>query len=159
MIRILSSSAADDLLARKQTRLAEAEGIVRSILEDVRKRGDDAVREYAKRFDQFDREFFAISAHELAEAEADVPAPLRDAIIDASSRIRKVAQKQLPQPWQEEIAPGLKVGQVVRPLETICAYIPSGRYPLISTLLMTVIPAQVAGVRKICVATPRPVAE
>jgi histidinol dehydrogenase len=66
---------------------------------------------------------------------------------------------QMPAEHMRESSPGLEVGQVVRPLETVAAYIPAGRYPLPSTLLMTVIPAQVAGVANICVACPRPLAE
>jgi len=58
-----------------------------------------------------------------------------------------------------EVSPGLHLGQMVRPLDTVAAYIPAGRYPLPSTLMMTVIPAQVAGVRHVCVACPRPVPE
>jgi histidinol dehydrogenase len=65
----------------------------------------------------------------------------------------------MPREWTRQMSAGLKLGQIVRPLDTVAAYIPSGRYPLPSTLLMTVVPAQVAGVRAICVASPRPVTE
>ena len=66
---------------------------------------------------------------------------------------------QMPVEQLSEFAPGLWLGQIVRPLDTVAAYIPAGRYPLPSTLMMTAIPAQVAGVRRICVASPRPVPE
>src|ERR1039458_2323817 len=58
-----------------------------------------------------------------------------------------------------EIEAGVRLGQIVRPLDTVAAYIPAGRYPLPSTLIMTAVPAQVAGVRNICVASPRAVPE
>jgi len=73
----------------------------------------------------------------------------------ASANIRAFAEMQLPLAWLREVSPGLELGQVVRPLDTVAAYIPAGRYPLPSTLMMTVIPAQVAGVPNICVACPR----
>ena len=80
----------------------------------------------------------------------------RDAVEVAAGNIRTFAGKQLPTSWTTDLADGLCVGQIVRPLETIAAYIPGGRYPLSSTMLMTVIPAQVAGVPNICLTTPKP---
>lgn len=159
MIRIISSTDAVELLTRKTVRLEGAEAVVRSIIEDVRTRGDEALLRYAREFDQFDRERPLVPQRELDEAAANLPSPLLDAVRIAAANIRTVAQRQMPQPWQIEIADGLKIGQTVRPLETVCAYIPSSRYPLLSTLMMTVIPAQVAGVRNICVTTPKPAAE
>jgi histidinol dehydrogenase len=155
MIRILPASAAGDLFVRKAVRLTEAEATVRGIIDDVRARGDAALLEYARRFDGFDRASPLVSESELEEAAAALPRALRESIQVAAANISAVAREQLPKPWTLEIAPGLHVGQIVRPLQTICAYIPSGRYPLVSTLLMTVVPAQVAGVRRICVTTPR----
>lgn len=159
MIRIISSTDAVELLTRKTVRLEEAEAVVRPIIEEVRTRGDEALLRYAREFDQFDRERPLVPQRELDEAAANLLSPLLDAVRIAAANIRTVAQRQLPQPWQIEIADGLKIGQTVRPLETVCAYIPSSRYPLLSTLMMTVIPAQVAGVRNICVTTPKPAAE
>ncbi len=77
----------------------------------------------------------------------------------AAANIRAYAECQMPREWTREPQPGLRLGQIVRPLDTVAAYIPSGRYPLPSTLLMTVVPAQVAGVPNICVASPKPVRE
>jgi histidinol dehydrogenase len=155
MIRILPASAAGDLFVRKAVRLAEAENLVRDLIDDVRARGDAAVLEYARRFDGFDRASPLVSMEELERAEAALSPVLRKSIQTAAANIGAVANAQMPKPWTLEVAPGQRVGQVVRPLQTVCAYIPSGRYPLISTLLMTIIPAQVAGVPRICVTTPR----
>jgi histidinol dehydrogenase len=159
MIRIINSSEAGKLLSRKAARFAEAEQTVRPILEAVRKRGDKALLEYARKFDQFDRRTVAVGAGELKGAEESLSPAFRSAILTASKNIRAFAKLQMPQPKSKLIAPGLRVGQVVRPLDTVAAYIPSGRYPLPSTLMMTVIPAQVAGVRTVCAASPRPVNE
>jgi histidinol dehydrogenase len=157
MIRIVEAKAAGRLLKRRAARMGDAEQTVRPILEDVRKRGDRALIEYARKFDGLTRRGVRVPAAELAEAEAGLPAALRRAVRTASRNIRAFAKLQLPREYMTEIAPGLCAGQIVRPLDAVAAYIPSGRYPLPSTLLMTVIPAQVAGVGRICVASPRPV--
>lgn len=135
--------------------MAEAELIVRRIIDDVRARGDAALLQYARQFDGFDRESPLVSAAELEIAAMALAPSLRESIQTAAAHIALVAREQLPKPWTIELAPGRQMGQVVRPLDTVCAYIPSGRYPLLSTLLMTVIPARVAGVRHICITTPR----
>jgi len=83
----------------------------------------------------------------------------RAAVETAGANIRRFAEMQMPREWIKPAAVGMRLGQIVRPLDTVAAYIPSGRYPLPSTILMTAIPAQVAGVPKICVASPKPVAE
>jgi len=155
MIRILDSSAAADLLVRKSARFAEAEAVVRPIIEDVRAKGDAALFRYARDLDRFARDRFEVTQSELNEALAQVSAPFSAAVRVAEKNIRSFAETQLPLERSAEIASGVRVGQVVRPLETICAYVPGGRYPLPSTLLMSVIPAQVAGVPNICVATPK----
>lgn len=158
-IRILEAAQAGRLLKRKAARLEEAEGIVRPILEDVRKRGDKALLEYARKFDGLERKSVAVPAAEREAASKRLSKDFRKAVKTASANIRAFAKMQLPQERSEVVAPGIRLGQVVRPLDTVAAYIPSGRYPLPSTLLMTAIPAQVAGVPNICAATPRVVDE
>jgi histidinol dehydrogenase len=159
MIRILNRDQIGPLLERRAARLDEAEHAVQPILDDVQQRGDAALRECARRFDNFTgREFLADPAV-LAEAATRVAPEFRCAVAHASSNIRAFAQLQLPQERLFEIAPGVFAGQIVRPLDTVAAYIPAGRYPLPSTLMMTAIPAQVAGVARICVASPRIVDE
>jgi histidinol dehydrogenase len=157
MIRILPSSQSARLLKRRAQRLSEAEATVRPILEAVRARGDRALLEFARRYDGLDRKTVRVPQRELELAATRLPRDLRNAVRTASKNIRAFAEMQLPSRTMVEIEPGLCLGQVVRPLDAVAAYIPSGRYPLPSTLMMTVIPAQVAGVPRICVATPRPV--
>ena len=159
MIRIVTPAAMPRMLARRKARLAEAEAVVRPILEGVRSRGDKALLEYARKFDGLDRKSVAVPPAELERASAGLSAEFRGAISTASANIRAFAQMQLPAEKLRSVRRGLELGQVVRPLDTVAAYIPAGRYPLPSTLMMTVIPAQVAGVPNICVACPRPVPE
>ncbi|MCP5112944.1 MAG: histidinol dehydrogenase [bacterium] len=157
MIRIVGSKQVGRILARRSARMTEAEETVRPILEAVRTRGDKAVVEYARQFDGLPGNRVAVPERELAAAAGRLPAEFKRAVRTASKNIREFAKLQLPQPKSATIAPGLKLGQIVRPLDTVAAYVPAGRYPLPSTLMMTVIPAQVAGVLNVCVTAPRPV--
>jgi len=154
VIRILQSKDVGRLLKRRAARLEEAEAVVRPILDDVRKRGDRALVEYARKFDGLDRNNVRVPARDLSNIQ--LAPEFRRAVNTAVDNIRAFAARQMPQEWQREVRPGLKLGQLVRPLDTVAAYIPAGRYPLPSTLLMTVVPAQVAGVPNICVASPKP---
>nr|MBA2431332.1 histidinol dehydrogenase [Chthoniobacterales bacterium] len=155
MIRIMKSRDAAEVFTRVETRLAEAEAVVRPIVEDVRVRGDEALLEYARRFDGFKRASPLVLQPELDAAAEQLSHSFRDAVTHASANIRAFAELQLPAEKTHELASGLRIGHVVRPLDTICAYVPGGRYPLPSTVMMTVIPAQVAGVQDICVTTPK----
>lgn len=159
MIRIVDHTQVGRILARKAARFTEAEETVRPILEAVRKRGDKAVIEYARQFDGFDRKSLRVSEPELQAAAAGLSREFRAAVKTASANIRAYAKLQLPVAKSAVLSPGLKVGQVIRPLDTVGAYIPAGRYPLPSTVLMTVIPALVAGVPNVCVTSPRFVPE
>ncbi|MBI4877611.1 MAG: histidinol dehydrogenase [Acidobacteria bacterium] len=159
MLRILDSKQAERLLTRRAARLSEAEAVVQPILEAVRRRGDQALLEYARKFDALDRPGVAVSRAELDASARRLSPAFRAAVRTAARNIRAFAKLQLPRPRRVVVAPGLELGQIVRPLETVAAYIPAGRYPLPSTLLMTVLPAQVAGVKNICVASPRAVDE
>ncbi len=92
-------------------------------------------------------------------ALAALPTGMRNALETAAANIRAFAEKQMPRDWDFEPSPGLSVGQRVRPLDSVGCYVPSGRHPLPSTLLMTAIPAQVAGVRRIVAVSPKPAPE
>lgn len=156
MIRILPYAEAQSLLVRKALRLEEAERAVAPILAAVRERGDAALREYAARFDGFAGGEFAVPRAECEAALAAMPAAFLDAVEVASRNIEDYARAQLPVSGMTDYPGGRRLGQIVRPLDSMGAYVPAGRYPLPSTLLMCVIPAQVAGVRNICVASPKP---
>ena len=154
MIRILNSNQIGKLLTRRTARMEQAEQTVRPILEDVRKRGDKAVLEYARKFDGLTGSQLAVPAAAITGAR--ISPAMRSALRTASANIRAYAKMQLPRASQSSPAPGVKLAQIVRPLDCVAAYIPSGRYPLPSTLMMTAIPAQVAGVKLVCAASPRP---
>ena len=155
MIRILDRHAARSLITRKEARLSEAEQVVAPILAAIRARGDAAVLEYARKFDNFSGDL-RVPASECESALDRLSPEFRKAVEIASKNIRDFAAVQLPRDMQVEYPDGRRLGHVVRPLSVMGAYIPAGRYPLPSTLLMTVIPAQVAGVPRIAVACPRP---
>lgn len=159
LLRILDPHAAGALIERKALRMAEIEQSVAPMLEDIRRRGDEAVQEYARRFDAFDSHSFLVPAAELEHAASQLSPAFRDAVLTASRNIREYATEQLPRPSMREFPGGRRLGQIVRPLSSMGAYIPAGRYPLPSTLLMTVIPAQTAGVPTICVCCPKPSVE
>lgn len=159
MLRILESKDMGRVLARRAARLTEAEDIVRPILEAVRTRGDKGLLELARKFDQLERKSVRVPVRELADAAGRLTPEFRSAVEVAANNVRRFAEKQLPREYTASFGAGLRLGQIVRPLDTVGAYIPAGRYPLPSTLIMTAVPAQVAGVKNICVACPKPVEE
>jgi histidinol dehydrogenase len=145
------------LAHRSATDLAEVEPAVRRVVRDVQRNGDRAVRRYATRWDGLGKgEPLRVPESDLHQAWERTDPELQHAIQQAAKNIRRYAEWQMPREWRREIQPGVSVGQLVRRLESVGCYVPGGRYPLSSTLLMTVIPAQVAGVRQIRVASPRP---
>lgn len=159
MIRIVESAEIGKILARRAARWTDAENTVRPILEAVRKRGDRALMEYARKFDGLSRRSVAVPDAELSAAAKRLKPAFRSAVRTAARNIRAFAKMQMPREFSATVAPGIRLGQVVRPLDVVAAYVPAGRYPLPSTVMMTVIPAQVAGVRDVCVAAPRAVDE
>lgn len=156
MIRIIKSEDAGALLRRRASRMEVAEAVVRPILDAVRRRGDRGLIEYARKFDGLARRTVRVSEEELAAARRRLRPEFRHAVRTAAANIRIFARRQMPHSWMRQ-ASGVRMGQVVRPLDTVAAYVPAGRYPLPSTILMTAVPAQVAGVANICVASPKPV--
>ena len=152
------------LAGRGATDLADVEPAVRRIVEDVRRNGDRALRRYATRWDGLRKDDpLRVPEDEMHRAWEQTAPELQQAIEHAAGNIRRYAEWQAPRgnrdgsnEWLREIEPGVSVGQMVRPLASVGCYIPGGRYPLPSTVLMTVIPAQVAGVQQIRVVSPRP---
>src|SRR5438034_3827006 len=128
------------------------------IIADVRRNRDAALFAYAKKFDHTDlrRTGVWITQKEIRVAQKATSAGFRKAIEKAAENVRTVAEKQLPRPWTVETSPGVKIHQVVRPIEAIGCYIPGGQFSLVSTLLMTVVPANVAGVPSVVAVCPAP---
>ncbi|MGA9304233.1 MAG: histidinol dehydrogenase [Candidatus Sulfotelmatobacter sp.] len=161
VLRILEGVKKDRFVRALEQRgasdLAAVESAVRRIVSNVRRNGDRALRRYAARWDGLGRDEPArVCEADLLEAWRRTPSELREAITQAADNIRRYCEWQKPLEWRREIHPGVCVGQLVRPLQSVGCYVPGGRYPLPSTLLMTVIPAQVAGVPQIRVVSPRP---
>jgi len=157
-MRILSgrdaSAALQRLVCRDQ--FSALEPRVRRIVNDVRRGGDRALRRYAQRWDGLGRTHsFKVSAGELEEASRSLSSRLRKSLRQAAANIRRFCEWQKPSAWTKTRG-GISLGQLVRPLESVGCYVPGGRYPLVSTMLMTAIPAQVAGVQNIRVVSPRP---
>ena len=125
------------------------------IVNDVRRRGDRAVREYARKFDRL-RGPIEITAEEIRRGARETPPAVRSAIKEAARHIRRVSARQLPKGWRTSVVPGVVIEQRVTPLDRVGCYVPGGRYPLPSSLLMTAIPARVAGVREVLAACPSP---
>jgi histidinol dehydrogenase len=145
---------------RGATDLARVEKQVTRIVNDVRKNSDRALRTYAEKWDGLKSpQPLRVTDAELEKAWGSVSDQFKQALKTAADNIRQYCEWQKPQPWRNTMAPGIQVGQVIRPLQSAGCYVPGGRYPLPSTMLMTVIPAQVAGVHNIRVVSPRPAIE
>ena len=157
-IRIVEASdtaAVRDLLWPDRDRDGETEQRVAAIVSDVRRDGEAALLRYAREFDRLD-EALEVSRNEMQAAAKTVAPAVRRAIRVAARNIRAVAKKQVPRGWRMRVGPGITVEQRVVPLERVGCYVPGGRYPLPSTLLMTAIPAAAAGVKEVIVACPKP---
>jgi histidinol dehydrogenase len=154
----LSDAVEKRLLAARERRDAQAERVAAKIIADVRRRGDDGLRSWTTKLDgtELAPDGMWVTKREIDEARKSVGTEFLRAVKHAIGNIRKVAEKQLPRKWGMEVEPGVHIGQVVRPIETIGCYIPGGQATLLSTLLMTAVPAQVAGTNRIIVVCARP---
>jgi histidinol dehydrogenase len=161
-MQILSGRAAAARVERFAARGMHWSGLERKagrIISEVRRNGDRALRRYAERWDGLGRnQSIQVSAKEVEEAERGLDPKLRSSLRQAAANIRRFCERQRPRAWTRTVK-GISLGQIVRPLESVGCYVPGGRHPLVSTLLMTVIPAQVAGVKDIRVVSPNPSSE
>ena len=158
MIRIVEASdaaAVNALLWPDRDRDGETDRRVAAIVSDVRREGEPALLRYAREFDQLHGSL-EVSRKEMQAAAKTVSPAVRRAIRVAARNIRAVAKKQVPRGWRVAVGPGITVEQRVVPLDRVGCYVPGGRYPLPSTLLMTAIPAATAGVKDVVVACPKP---
>jgi len=163
-MRVLEGSDAQACVETLASRgVADAPALTRNvarIVGDVRKNGDKALLKYARKFDGLAKDQpVLVSEEELNAAWRTVSSDFKQALRAAARNIRQFAKWQKPKSWMRTMQPGLRVGQKVEPIASVGCYVPGGRFPLPSSLLMTVIPAQIAGVPRIQVASPRPAAE
>ena len=146
------------LLARRARQDDKAQSTAAEIVADIRKRGDAALFAWTKKLDHLNlaREGLWISKKEIRSAVGHASPAFLKAIKRAAKNVRSVAEKQLPRPWSFESEPGVRISQRVSPIESIGCYIPGGHFSLVSTLVMTAVPAQVAGVSRIVAVCPGP---
>ena len=146
----------EDMLAANERIFGERIGpdeAVRRILADVRTGGDAAVRKWTEKLDGVELDALHVSSQTIRQAAADLDQEVGDALALAAGRIEKFHRRQPNQSWIQNDDEGT-VGQLVRPIERVGIYVPGGTAPLPSTLLMTAIPAKVAGVPEVIVVTP-----
>jgi len=141
------ASFAADLKVRK---------VVEDILDDIRKRGDDAVRELSVRFDDWNPESFRLSDEQIEETIASLPGQVIEDIKFAQDQVRGFAEHQLAalQDIEVETLPGVILGHKNIPVNSVGCYVPGGRYPMVASAHMSVLTANVAGVKRIIACTP-----
>ena len=158
MLKIVESTnrrAVDALLSPERARDAATDARVATIVASVRRKGDRALLQYARTLDRLNGPI-EVSRTEMRRGAAQVPADVRAAIRAAARNIRTVASRQVPRSWRVRVTGGVSVEQRVIPLDRVGCYVPGGRYPLPSSLLMTAIPAVAAGVGEVVAVCPRP---
>lgn len=154
IIEVTDRTALKGLFERK-TDINAIVDKVQPIIQEVKNYGDAAIRRFVKQFDKRELVNIAVSEEMISKAQSQVSEALKEALAVAKSNIVKFHSKQMPKEWQVEVLPGIMAGQFVRPLQRVGCYIPGGRYPLVSTVLMTVLPAKIAGVKEVVVCTPK----
>jgi histidinol dehydrogenase len=144
--RLLTPAHGDDRLFTRR---------VQTIVDAVRAGGDRALERFARRFDHASPPL-EVSMEQMRKEAVKVDPAVRRAITQAARNIARVAFRQIPKHVDLDVVAGVSVEQRVEPLARVGCYVPGGRFPLPSSLLMTVVPARVAGVREIIVVCPRP---
>lgn len=146
----------EKLLKRSPSQYGEYEGIVNEIIENVRQKGDEAVFAYTRQFDgaNIDHDNVKVTEAEIEEAYLNVDPSLLDVIRKSLVNIRSYHEKQLQYSWFDSSEDGIILGQKVTALDTVGVYVPGGKAVYPSSVLMNVIPAKTAGVRRIVMTTP-----
>lgn len=150
-------SQVKDLLSLKRTvenGTDEQQKIVQAIIADVRERGDKAIREYTEKFDQVSFASFRVSAAEIEDAYKKLDQKFVSIIKEAAENIRDFHLRQKQESWMTMKEDGTILGQKITPLDAVGVYVPGGTAAYPSSVLMNVIPAQVAGVERIVMVSP-----
>jgi len=153
----LTPQVETNLLRRRNERDQEAYRVAGRIVVDVKRRGDRAVDEWALKLDgvNVSGNQIWVTPADMAAARKRVSQQFLSAVDHAAANVRRVAERQLAKEWTFEVEPGVRIGQLIRPIESVGCYVPGGRFALFSTMVMTVVPAQVAGVERIVAVCPR----
>ncbi len=142
----------------RESKVGQVQDTVREIVESVREHGDATLKELAKKFDKVDLKEIAVSRDEIEEAYEKVKPEVVEELENAAYNIERFHQMQKPSGmWLSEVEPGITLGVKTTPLERVGCYIPGGRASYPSTVLMTAIPAKVAGVDEVVMCTPAPI--
>ena len=154
----LTSAVESQLLESREAQDRTAHRVAEKIVRDIKRRGDTALNYWSRTLDALDlrNQGVWVSRKEMAAARKGVPSDFLRAVAHAARNVRRVAEQQLPRPWSLQVEPGVQITQILRPIDSIGCYIPGGRFALFSTLIMTVIPAQVAGVGRTIAVCPKP---
>jgi histidinol dehydrogenase len=158
IFRSTDTKSLKKLLRSGESQLKKAESTAGRILNDVRRNGDRVLERWTLELDKIDLALggLVVKRREIIKSYRLVPDGFADAVQAAARNIRRAAREQLPRSWRITNGSGIEVSQIVRPLDRVACYVPGGRFPLPSTVLMSAIPAQVAGVRDIIITSPRP---
>ena len=127
---------------------------VQDIINNVRKNKDKALHDYTLKFDKADITELRVPTETIEKSIENIDSKLRKALEDAAENVKKFHKAQIPSDWTMEVRNGVKAGQIIRPLKRVGCYIPGGRAAYPSSILMTVIPAKIAGVEEIICCTP-----
>ncbi|MCF0226194.1 MAG: histidinol dehydrogenase [Methanobrevibacter sp.] len=144
----------EEVIKRSEQDVNDIIPIVDGIINTVREKNDDALRDYTKQFDGVKIDDLKVSESEIKEAYNNIDSDLIESLKLALKNIEKFHEKEIPEEWEMEITDGVKAGQIVRPINSVGCYIPGGRAAYPSTILMTVVPAKIAGVEKIICCSP-----
>ena len=144
----------EELIKRSQADINSVLTTVSDILNDVRENKDNAVKAYTAKFDKAELDDLKVSEEEIKKAYDELDGELIKALESASANIEKFHKAQIPEEWEMEVIPGITAGQIIRPINSVGCYIPGGRAVYPSTILMTVIPAKIAGVDRIIACSP-----
>ncbi len=153
----LSPQTEASLLKNRKGQDLTAHRTAARIVADVQHRGDAALDAWSRKLDGIDTsgKRLWVTQQEIGAAKKRVSRDFLRAVKHAAANVRRVAEKQLPRAWSLQVEPGINIAQLIRPIESIGCYIPGGRFALFSTMVMTVVPAHVAGVKRIVVVCPR----
>ncbi len=143
-----------EVLERSKLDAEGAMDAVRIIIEAVKEKGDVALKEFTEKFDTAMVDVIRVEEEEIEESLLNLDKDLIAALKKAADNIARFHTAQIPDEWSIEVDDGVTAGQVIRPLDTVGCYIPGGRAVYPSTILMTVIPAKIAGVSRIICCTP-----
>ena len=143
-----------EVIKRSEQDVNNVIGTVSDILLDVKENGDAGLNKYTEKFDGVKITKLQVSDAEIKEAYDNLDSDLLEALKRAANNIKKFHKEQIPTEWEIEVTDGVKAGQIVRPINSVGCYIPGGRAAYPSSILMTVIPAKIAGVERIVCCTP-----